>query len=162
MTIDCKTAKTLIEKRVDGLLPSGSEAELNAHLSSCRECAVERSREAAVGRLLKSHIDSRVASAQGGLDMMWTRVRAGIEEGKPAEGILSRWMWAPFPAGALAITVFALLLYFYPTGLDRSPFNPRTFDVYVEEMESEIASVMQLDMGEGLPRVIWITEDAES
>ena len=160
MTMDCGTAKTLIEKRADGLLPTGAEAELDAHLSSCRECAAEQSRVVAVGRLLGAHIDARTASAQSGLDMMWTRVRAGIEEGEPAGGVLSRRGWAILPVGALALIIFALL--FYPAGPDRSPFNPQTFDVSVESVESDIAVVTQLDMGDDLPRVIWIIEDAKS
>jgi len=160
MTMDCRLAKTMIEKRADGLLPPGAESELDAHLSSCRECAVEQSRAIAVGRLLMSHIDARTISAQNGLDVMLTRVRAGIEEGEPARGVLSRRFWAAFPVGALALIIFALL--FYPAGPDRSPFNPQTFDVSVEDMESDIAVVTQLDMGEDLPRVIWIIEDAKS
>jgi len=160
MTMDCRLAKTLIEKRADGLLPPDAEPELDAHLSSCRECAVEQSRSIAVGRLLRSHIDARTVPAQNGLDVMLTRVRAGIEEGKPAGGVLSRRFWATFPVGALALIIFAIM--FYPAGPDRSPFNPQTFDVSVEDMESDIAVVTQLDMGEDLPRVIWIIEDAKS
>ena len=159
MTIDCRVAKTLIEKRADGLLSPGVETELDAHLSSCRECADERSRAIAVGRLLRSYVDDRAASAQSGLDVMWTRVRAGIEERKPVGGVLSRRIWAVFSAGALALIIFALL--FYPVGPDRSPFNPQTFDVSVEDVESDIAVVTQLNMGEDLPRVIWIIEDAK-
>lgn len=160
MTIDCGAAKTLIEKRADGLLPPGAEKELDAHLSSCRECADEQSRLIAVGRLLRSGIDARAVSAQSGLDMMWTRVRAGIEEKKPIGGVLSRRSWTAFSAGAFALILFALLLY--PAGPDQSPFNPKTFDVSVEDVESDIAVVTQLNMGEDLPRVIWIVEDAKS
>jgi len=160
MTMDCRRAKTLIEKRADGLLPPGAEAELDAHLSSCRECAVDQSCAIAMRQLLRSHIDIRTASAQSGLDVMLTRVRAGIEEKKTVGGVFGRRIWATLPVGVLTIMLLAFL--FYPAGPDRSPFNPKTFEVSVEDMESDTAVVTQLNMGEGLPQVIWITEDADS
>jgi len=161
MTIDCKTARLFMDKQTDGALSPDAGAKLDAHLSLCQECAAWRSGSDAVGRLLRSHIDARAASARGGLDMMWTRVRAGIEEGKPSGDVLIRRFWPAFCAGA-AIALVALMLLLHPARPDRSPFNPRTFDVSVEEMESDIAVVTQLDMGEDLPRVIWIFEDAKS
>ena len=160
MTMDCRTARTLIEQQADGLLRLDAGAKLEAHISICKACAVEQSRMIAVGRLLRSHAAARTVSAQNSLDMMWTRVRAGIGEKAPAGGVLSRRLWAALPVGALALLIFALL--FYPSGPDRSPFNPQTFDVSVEEIESDSAVVTQLNMGEDLPRVIWIIEDAES
>ena len=155
--MDCATAKRMIEQRVDGLLPPGSWGELDAHLSSCEECAAGQSRSAAVGPALRSYAGARAASASGGLDAMWTRVRAGIEEERPARQPARRWKWAFLPAAALALGIFGLL--FYPSGLDRSPLDPRTFDVSVEDVESDVAVVTLLDMGEDLPRVIWIIED---
>ena len=94
------------------------------------------------------------------LDAMWTRVRAGIaERGARAGAPSGAWRWAWIPA-AVALAVFALL--FYPAGMDRSPFNPSTFDVSVEDVESDVATVALVDKGEDLPRVIWIIEDAKS
>jgi hypothetical protein len=92
------------------------------------------------------------------LDAMWTRVRAGIEESREASrrsSRIARWTWIP---AAVALAVAALL--FYPAGTDRSPFHPSTFDVAVEDVESEVATVALVDKGEDLPRVIWIIEDA--
>ena len=43
---------------------------------------------------------------------------------------------------------------------DRSPFHPTSFDVSVEDVESDVATVALVDKGEDLPRVIWIIEDA--
>jgi hypothetical protein len=53
-------------------------------------------------------------------------------------------------------------LLFYPAGTDRSPFHPSSFDVAVEDVESEVATVALVDKGEDLPRVIWIIEDART
>ncbi len=117
----------------------------------------------ALGRLLRAHVAAEASSAGGGLDAMWTRVRAGIAEGegerRPAARALRRWWWAFVPVAA-ALVVFALL--FYPTEQDRSPFNPSSFDVSVEDVESDDAIVALVDKGEDLPRVIWIIEDANS
>lgn len=158
-TMDCGSARKRIEERADGLLPPGVESELDAHLSACAECRADRARTDAVGRLLRSSAAAGAVSAESGLDAMWTRVRAGIAEAKPAPRLFPRWAWGFLPAAA-ALVVFALL--FYPTGLDRSPFNPRTFDVSVEDVESDTATVALVDKGEDLPRVIWIIEDGKS
>jgi hypothetical protein len=94
------------------------------------------------------------------LDAMWTRVRAGIGESREARRRpwwIVRWAWIP---AAVALAVLALL--FYPAGTDRSPFHPSTFDVAVEDVESEVATVALVDKGEDLPRVIWIIEDAKT
>jgi hypothetical protein len=91
---------------------------------------------------------------------MWTRVRAGIGErgeAPPRRAWIPRWAWLP---AALALAVAAVLLY--PTGTGRQPFNPRSFDVAVEDVESDAATVALVDKGEDLPRVIWIIEDAKS
>jgi hypothetical protein len=94
------------------------------------------------------------------LDAMWTRVRAGIVESREARRRspwVARWVWVP---AAVALAVFALV--FYPSGTDRSPFHPSTFDVAVEDVESEVATVALVDKGEDLPTVIWIIEDANT
>jgi hypothetical protein len=91
---------------------------------------------------------------------MWTRVRAGIEERREAprrRAWIPQWAWLP---AALALAVLALL--FYPTGTERQPFAPRSFEVAVEDVESDVATVALVDKGEDLPRVIWIIEDAKS
>ncbi len=149
----------MIDDRADGLLPPGAESALGAHLSACAACAAEAARTAAVGRLLRAHAAARTASAAPALDAMWTRVRAGIEERKaePRAAWPRRWLWLP---AALALVVFALL--FYPAGGERSPFDPRSFDVSVEDVESDTATVALVDKGEDLPRVIWIIEDGKS
>jgi hypothetical protein len=91
---------------------------------------------------------------------MWTRVRAGIRESRetrPRSSWIARWAWIP---AAVALVVSALLLY--PSGTDRSPFHPTSFDVSVEDVESDVATVALVDKGEDLPRVIWIIEDART
>jgi hypothetical protein len=91
---------------------------------------------------------------------MWTRVRAGIEESRETRrrsAWIARWAWIPAVA---ALAVLALL--FYPAGTDRSPFHPSSFDVAVENVESDVATVALVDKGEDLPRVIWIIEDAKT
>lgn len=157
--MDCGTARTMIGRRADGTLPEEAGAALDEHLSACPECAAEWRHTDAVGRMLRLHAAARAGSAEAGLDAMWTRVRAGIEEEKFARRTFPLWRWVWLPA-AVALVVFGVL--FYPTGTDRSPFNPRTFDVSVEDVESDIATVALVDKGEDLPRVIWIIENAES
>ena len=157
--MDCRTARDRIVERADGLLPPSRAAELDAHLAGCAACAAENARVLAVGPMLRSLAAARAAEKAPQLDAMWTRVRAGIAEGEgtPVRSLLWRWAWLP---AALALAVFALL--FYPAGMERSPFDPRHFDVAVEDVESDVATVALVDKGEELPRVIWIIEDAKS
>ncbi|HSE14255.1 MAG TPA: hypothetical protein VLB08_01560, partial [Candidatus Deferrimicrobium sp.] len=70
---------------------------------------------------------------------------------------IARWAWIP---AAVALAVLALL--FYPAGTDRSPYHPGTFDVSVEDVESDVATVALVERGEDLPTVIWIIEDAKT
>ncbi|MGE5247569.1 MAG: zf-HC2 domain-containing protein [Verrucomicrobiota bacterium] len=157
--MDCKTARERIEERVDGLLAPSAASELEAHLASCPGCAADSARASAVGPLLRSDAVARARAAEPRLDAMWTRVRAGISEGKaPSRASWVRdWFWLP---AAVALVLLALLIY--PTGSDRPPFNPRHFNVSFEDVESDTAGVALVDKGEDLPRVIWIIEDAKS
>jgi anti-sigma factor RsiW len=147
-----------IEAKADGLLPREAEAELAGHLAGCPACAAEDAAISAAGPALRALTGIRAMGKGPALDAMWTRVRAGIEESRAARrrpSWIARWVWVP---AAVALAVLALL--FYPAGTDRSPFHPSTFDVAVEDVESEVATVALVDKGEDLPRVIWIIEDA--
>ena len=158
--MDCTTARRRIEEKVDGLLPQETEGELAVHVAVCPGCAGHEAALSAVGPALKALVETRAAEKAPQLDAMWTRVSAGIVERRKAErrhAWLPKWFWLP---AALALAVLALL--FYPTGTERSPFNPRSFDVAVEDVESDDATVALVDKGEDLPRVIWIIEDAKS
>jgi anti-sigma factor RsiW len=157
--MDCTTARRRIEERADGLLPAAAGPELDAHVASCPACAADRARTDAVGPLLRSWAAAQAGSKAPQLDAMWTRVRAGIgeREGARRASWFKEWFWLP---AALALAVSALLLY--PTGADRSPFNPRHFNVSFEDVESDTADVALVDKGDDLPRVIWIIEDAKS
>ncbi|HEX9204767.1 MAG TPA: zf-HC2 domain-containing protein [Candidatus Deferrimicrobiaceae bacterium] len=158
--MDCRTARRRIEEQADGLLPREEQGELSAHLSACEACAAEERAVSAVGPLLRAWTGARAAENAPRLDAMWTRVRAGIEErgeAPPRRAWIPRWAWLP---AALALAVSAVLLY--PTGTGRQPFHPRSFDVAVEDVESDTATVALVDKGEDLPRVIWIIEDAKS
>ena len=158
--MDCTAARRMIEEKADGLLPREAQGELAAHLSACPACAAEDRAASAVGPALKAFAEARAADAAPRLDAMWTRVRAGIEERREAprrRAWLPRWAWLP---AALVLAVMALLIY--PTGTERQPFNPSSFDVAVEDVESDAATVALVDKGEDLPRVIWIIEDAKS
>jgi hypothetical protein len=87
-------------------------------------------------------------------------VRAGIEEGDRPKGTAAwarRWLWIP-AAGALV--VLALLLY--PSIVSRAPYHPTSFEVAVEDLESDAATVALVDKGDDLPRVIWIIENDKS
>jgi anti-sigma factor RsiW len=158
--MDCTAARQRIAEKADGLLPQGAREELAAHLSACEACAAEDRAVSAVGTVLRAWTGARAAEAAPRLDAMWTRVRAGIEERREAprrRAWLPRWAWVP---AAVALAAAAILLY--PTGTARQPFNPRSFDVAVEDVESDAATVALVDKGEDLPRVIWIIEDAKS
>jgi len=158
--MECATARRRIEEKVDGLLPREAEGELAAHVAACPGCAGHEAALSAVGPALKALVEARAAEVAPRLDVLWTRVNAGIGERREAErhrAWLPKWAWLP---AALALAVIALL--FYPTGTERSPFNPRSFDVSVEEIDSDDATVALVDKGEDLPRVIWIIENAKS
>jgi len=149
-----------IEAKADGLLPREAEAELAGHLAGCPACAAEDAAISAAGPVLRALTGIRAMAKAPELDAMWTRVRAGIEENREARRRswwIARWAWIP---ATVALAVLALL--FYPAGTDRSPFHPSTFDVAVEDVESEVATVALVDKGEDLPRVIWIIEDAKT
>ena len=156
--MDCGTALRRIEAKADGLLPREEEAELAGHLAGCHACSAEDAAISATGIMLRALTGIRAREKAPALDAMWTRVRAGIEESREARrrpSWVARWAWIP---AAVALAVLALL--YYPAGTDRSPFHPSTFDVAVEDVESDVATVALVDKGEDLPRVIWIIEDA--
>jgi anti-sigma factor RsiW len=158
--MDCRAALMNIEAKADGRLPREAEAELAGHLAGCPACAAEDAAVSATGPVLRALTGIRAMEKAPALDAMWTRVRAGIEESREARrrpSLIARWVWIP---AAVALAVAALL--FYPAGTDRSPFHPSTFDVAVEDVESEVATVALIDKGEDLPRVIWIIEDAKT
>ena len=158
--MDCGTALGKITAKADGLLPREEEASLAGHLAGCPACAAEDAAVSAAGPALRALTGIRAMGKAPALDAMWTRVSAGIEESRGTRrrsSWIARWVWIP---AALALSVSAIL--FYPAGTDRSPFHPSTFDVAVEDVESEVATVALVDKGEDLPRVIWIIEDAET
>ncbi len=158
--MDCRAALTNIEAKADGLLPRDAEAELAGHLAGCPACAAEDAAFSATGPALRALTGIRAMEKAPAIDAMWTRVRAGIEESRDARrrfSWIARWAWVP---AAVAVAVSALL--FYPARTGRSPFHPSTFDVAVEDVESDSATVALVDKGEDLPRVIWIIEDAKT
>jgi anti-sigma factor RsiW len=156
--MDCRAALMSIEAKADGLLPGEAEAGLAGHLAGCPACAAEDAAIRATGPALRALTGIRAMEKDPALDAMWTRVRAGIEESRAARGRsswIARWAWIP-AAAVLAVSAFL----FYPSGTDRSSFHPSSFDVAVEDVESDVATVALVDKGEDLPRVIWIIEDA--
>jgi anti-sigma factor RsiW len=158
--MDCGTALGKITAKADGLLLRQEEEELASHLAGCPACAAEDAALSATGPLLRALTGIRAIQKAPALDAMWTRVRAGIEEGRETRrrsSWIARWAWIPV---AVALAVSAIL--FYPSGTGRSPFHPSSFDVAVEDVESDVATVALVDKGEDLPRVIWIIEDAKS
>ena len=155
--MDCGTALGKIIAKADGLLPPQEEAELADHLAGCRACAADDAAIVATGPVLRALTGIRAMEKAPALDAMWTRVRAGIEESRGTRrrsSWIARWAWIP---AAVALAVAALL--FYPARTDRSPFHPSSFDVAVEDVESDVATVALVDKGEDFPRVIWIIED---
>jgi len=158
--MDCAKASELIEALIDGRLPPREAAEVREHVDGCPSCAAEEESLRRVGSLLRLWTSARAAEGSAGLDAMWTRVAAGIEERRGARrlsAIARKWLWIP---AAAALAVFTLLFY-SPDGA-RAPFRPKSFDVSVESLESDTATLALVDKGEDLPRVIWIIEDGKS
>ena len=163
--MDCGTARERMMATADGLHPREGEAELAGHLAECPACAAEAAAISATGPALRALAGIRAMEKAPALDAMWTRVRAGIEEGREERRRfpwmwIARWArWAWIPA-AVALAASAIL--FYPSGADRAPFHPSSFEVAVEDVEADDATVALVDKGEDLPRVIWIIEDART
>jgi anti-sigma factor RsiW len=158
--MDCRAALRNIEAKADGLLSREAGAELAGHLAGCPACSAEDAAISATGPAVRALAGIRAREKAPALDAMWTRVRAGIAEGREARRRspwVARWVWIP---AAVAIALLALL--FYPSRMDRSPFHPSSFDVAVEHVESDTATVALVDKGEDLPRVIWIIEDGKT
>src|SRR5512135_720016 len=158
--MDCGTARGKIIAKADGLLPRQEEAELSDHLAGCPSCAADDAAVVATGPVLRALTGIRAKEKAPALDAMWTRVRAGIQESRETRrraSRIARWAWIP---AAVALAASALL--FYPARTNRSPFHPTSFDVAVEDVESDAATVALVDKGEDLPRVIWIIEDAKT
>ena len=158
--MDCGTAPGKMIAKADGLLPREEAVDLAGHLAGCPACAAEDAAISSTGSVLRALTGIRAMEKAPALDAMWTRVRAGIEESRETRrrsSWIARWAWIPV---AVALAVSALL--FYPAGTGRSPFHPSSFDVAVEEVESDVATVALVDKGEDLPTVIWIIEDART
>lgn len=155
--MDCGKVVKILQDEIDGRLPPSEAAEVRKHLESCGSCAAEEASFRRVGELVRLWSASRAGEKSLQLDALWIRVQAGIEEKrsrKDAPAWARKWLWLP-AAAALAV----LILLFYPSGVNRAPFHPSSFDVAVEELDSDTATVALVDRGEDLPRVIWIMEN---
>jgi anti-sigma factor RsiW len=158
--MECKVVREILEDSIDGRLSAADGDAVRRHLGSCAECASEDAGLRLVGGELRRLAAAKTLEKSPELDAMWTRVRAGIAERRAARAAWrSVWRWAWFPAAAL-LAVLALL--FYPSGVNRAPFHPSSFDVSVENVESDAGTVAVLDRGEDYPRVIWIIEDEKT
>ena len=157
--MECRETRQRIQDVIDGRLPPGDAEEVRRHLRACAPCAAEEADLARVGDLLRLWSAARVGEREPQLSALWTRVRAGIEQqGSPWYApLLRRWFFVP-AATALAV----LILLFYPSDGTRAPFHPKSFDVTVESLESDTATVALVDKGEELPRVIWVIEHGKT
>ena len=157
--MECRETRQRIQDLIDGRLPPGEAEEVRRHLRACAPCAAEEADLARVGDLLRLWSAARVGEREPQLSALWTRVRAGIEQqGSPWYApLLRRWFFVP-AATALAV----LILLFYPSDGTRAPFHPKSFDVTVESLESDTATVALVDKGEELPRVIWVIEHGKT
>ena len=158
--MECRNVIGKLQDEIDGLLPASEAAEVRGHLESCGSCAAEAEEFRRVGEMVRLWTASRAAGKELQLDALWIRVSAGIEERKTREATsfrARRWIWMPVAA---FLAVLALL--FYPSDVSRAPFHPKSFDVAVEDLESDTATVALVDKGDDLPRVIWIIENDKS
>ncbi len=162
-TMDCRTAEEILARRYDDRGTDPPMEALREHLRVCPACAREAEEYRRAGDVLRRMTEARVRAKEASLDVLWTRVKAGIDERRAAEApagvprLIRRWFWVPALA-ALAV----LVLLFYPSDVSRTPFAPKSFDVSVEDIESDTATVALVDRGEDLPRVIWIIEDGKT
>jgi anti-sigma factor RsiW len=157
--MNCQDIRRRLQDAMDGRLPPAEAAAIRGHLDACGPCAEEETALRRVGEALRLWTAAHARDKAPQLAAMGTRVRAGIEDRRSAQGIAAlvrRWFWAP---AAVALAVLALL--FYPSGVNRTPFHPLNFDVSVEKIESDTATVALVDKGDDLPRVIWIIEDED-
>lgn len=155
--MECGKVLQVLQDEIDGRLPPSVAAGVRGHMESCASCAAEAAAYRRVGELLRVWTAALEAEKAPQLDAMWTRVRAEIDERKDRGRFASlarKWFWLP-AAAALA----GLALLFYSSDVSRGPFNPSSFDVAVEDLESDTATVALVDRGEDLPRVIWIFEN---
>ncbi|NJD63398.1 MAG: hypothetical protein FIA93_11855 [Deltaproteobacteria bacterium] len=155
--MDCGKAGKVLQDEIDGRLPPAESAEVRRHVESCGACAAEADAYRRVGGMLRAWTAARAEEKAPQLEVLWPRVRAGIEERKPETGgaaSIRRWLWLPV-AAALAVAA----IVFYPSVVNKAPFHPTSFNVTVEDLESETATVALVDKGDDLPRVIWIIEN---
>ncbi len=155
--MDCGKVRELLQEEIDGRLPSGEAERVRAHVETCPSCAAEARSYRLLGERLRGWTAAAESENAPRMDAMWTRVRAGIEERRGRERLLrlaKRWSWLP---AVVALSCLALL--FYHSGVNRTPFNPKSFDVAVEDLESDTATLAFVDKGDELPRVIWIIEN---
>jgi anti-sigma factor RsiW len=157
--MECRETRQMIQDHIDGRLPPRVSEKLRGHLGGCESCASEEADLIRVGDLLRLWSAVRVDERELKLSALWTRVEAGIEERRKLwlVPLLRRWFWVP-----AAAVVAVLTLLFYPLDGSRAPFHPKSFDVTVESLESDTATVALVDKGEGLPRVIWIIENGNT
>lgn len=157
--MECGKARQLIQDDIDGLLPPRVSEGLREHIRECRPCASEEANLRRIGDMLRTWSAARIGERDAQLSALWTRVGAGIEERrKPLPvSLLRRWFWV-----LSAAVVAVLTLLFYPLDGPKAPFHPKSFDVTVESLESDTATVALVDKGKDLPRVIWIIENGNT
>jgi anti-sigma factor RsiW len=156
--MDCTKAREMIQDHIDGRLPPDEAGVVRGHLGACRACGAEEEELRRVGDMLRLWSAVRVEEREPQLSAMWTRVNAEIGGRRKAPVVLlRRWFWVP-AAAILAVVTFLV----YPFNGSKVPFHPKSFDVTVESLESDTATVALVDKGKGLPRVIWIIENGKT
>jgi anti-sigma factor RsiW len=155
--MDCQDVRRLMQEAIDDRLPPEEAEEVRRHIASCPPCAAEERDLLRVGETLRLWAAAHAADKAPRLDLLWVRVRETASERESSGKALWRirkWFWIP---AAAVLAVLALL--FYPSSVSKAPFHPKSFDVSVEDLESDDAMVALVDKGEDLPRVIWIIEN---
>jgi len=139
-TMDCGTALRKIIAKADGLLPREEERSWRATFPGARVrrggCGDLRD-----GPALRALTGIR-AMEKAPLSTRCGRGCAGIEEGRKRGGVPRGSRGGRGSSGRRHCGCGAPVL---PAGTSRSPFHPSSFDVAVEDVESDVATVALVD-----------------
>lgn len=154
----CSDIRNKIEPLIGGMLQPVEEGEVRKHLDTCEDCKNYVDETSRLGELLRQYVRDEVDRLPG--NVIVGRVEAVLRE--TAEERKS-WFFGklkyliPAMVGAVAL----ILILVYPSMVNRTGRPDLKFAATVESIEAENATVMLVDRGADVPKVIWIIEREE-